>query len=277
MKVLLICLLTTLFTSCSTPGSDSTVTQSTTTPNSYQVFWGNYNSSSFVGFSGATNTFTVDSSTTHSPGISSLKFSIPSNNFMGGTLTSFAPVNLTDYTVLTFWIKADSNFTIARIGLGNSTFYSLELTSLSVTTAWTKVVVPIPVPSNLDQLDSLFHFAASGSSAATSLWIADVQYEKIITPQPCIQSASLNGCPTLSPSVNGIISISGLRAVWTVGSTSITESVAPSFFSFVASDPSKIAISKTGQVTGLLAGNTTITAKLGTIGANGSIVVNVTN
>ena len=188
--------------------------------------------------------------------------------------------DLTGYDALTFWAKASQGVTIGEIGFGEDFFenkYVATRTNVSIGTNWTKYIIPIPDASKLVEERGVLRYAAgtqgTGGSGYT-FWFDEIQFEKLGTiaqPRPAI----LNGNHETEQSFIGAsLNISGLTQTVNLASgLDQTVIAAPAYFSFTSSNPNVAMVNELGQVSIVGSGNTTITASLDGVDAEGSLTI----
>lgn len=255
----------------------------TVKPSPY-VFYGEFApNSSFVGFRGATNDLARDT-TELREGRPTLRIAVlaGSAGYAGGAIVSAAKRDLSSFDALTFWAKASKDTTINVFGLGNNSAgasgFEAELAGASLTTTWTKHILPLADPSKLTEIDGLFHFA-DGPKDYT-LWLSDVQYEKLGTDVLGTPSAAINtnqSAPSLSIGDTLALPV-GTSAVDFTIDGALVRLTNPGWRYFtLTSDASAIAtVSPDGVVTAKGEGQATITATLAGAAATGSLTVSVT-
>ncbi len=235
------------------------------------------------------NVFSVDNQESYE-GTSSIRIDVPNANDPEGSYAGAifriegenSGRNLTEYDALTFWAKASQGVTINEIGFGEDfgeNKYLASIFNVSLTTNWVKYIVPIPDPSKLIQERGMLRFSASGIGNAGqeigySFWLDNVKFEKLGTlaqPKPSI----LNGENISQTTFIGVdMQISNLTQTFNLGSGyNITEVVAPSYFTFMSSNPNVAVVNELGVVTVLDAGSATITAQLAGVKAMGSLTI----
>lgn len=231
---------------------------------------------SFVGFGGATNTLSIDNTQSHS-GSASLKIPVTSN-YTGGAMVSAAPTNLSTYNAISFWAKNDQpSYLLDGVGIGNNaatTLYAVERNGVVLTSTWTKYYVPIPVPSKLTAENGLFHFAEGAGQGSYNIWIDDIQYESVSqatlgTPTAAFATETITKAAGANFNANGTISTYPVCAEGSM-------QTARAYFTWLSSNSGVASIDNFGVGTAVAQGSATITAKLGSIDATGTLTVNVT-
>ena len=230
--------------------------------------------------------WTVDSQTSYK-GTSSMRFDVPDGdnskgNYAGGIFRVDGPGrDLTGYDALTFWAKASQNVTINEIGFGEDFFpnkYVTTLRNAKITTNWVKYVIPIPDPSKLTQEKGMLRYAAGGTGTdkkGYTFWIDELKFEKLGTmaqPQPKI----LNGLNVTDQTFIGSNkTLTELSQTFNMADGfNQTVSAAPSYFTFLSSDPGVATVSELGVVNVVGTGTAVITAQLAGKDALGSLTLN---
>ena len=230
----------------------------------------------FSAFGGSTNTLSVDNSQHHS-GTASLKIPV-TTNYTGGALVAALPQNLSSYNALTFWAKNDNPaFKLDGAGLGNNattTVYAVEINGLTVTSTWTKFVIPIPVPSKLTAETGLFHFAEGSGEGAYNIWIDDIQYETVGAGVIGSYTAAF-ATEIQNKSIGDNFNANGTTSSWMVNGVEQPMQTAKAYFTWASSNNTVATMNALGVGTALTAGSTNITATLGAVAAGGVLTVNV--
>jgi hypothetical protein len=232
--------------------------------------------------------WTVDSNVSYK-GNASMRFDVPNatdsqGNYAGGILrVDGAGRNLTDFDALTFWAKASQGVTIGEIGFGEDFYpnkYITTMTNISLGTAWTKYIIPIPNASKLVQEKGMFRYSAGTqgtNGAGYTFWIDELKFEKLGTILP-LQASIMNGANVTRSTFVGVTSsITGVLATFNMPN-GINQSVniSPAFLNFTSSNPSVATVSDSGVVTPIAAGTATITATFNGQAAIGSLIINCT-
>lgn len=219
-------------------------------------------------------------------GTSSMRFDVPNSNDPEGNYAGAifridgAGRDLTDYDVLTFWAKGSQGVTISEFGFGedfNENKYIATVTNISISTNWTKYVIPIPDASKLIQEQGMFRYAAgtqTTNGAGYTFWIDELRFEKLGTVGQ-LRPEILNGNTEIFTSViGGTSSINGLSAVFNLGNgQDIKVLTAPAYFNFKSDSPSVATVDELGNVKVVGSGNASITASLSGVEADGVLVV----
>jgi hypothetical protein len=260
---------------CSSGGSSDGVQP----PGADVVFADNYGPSvSFQGFGdGAINDVSIDSVERHG-GATSLRISVPATFFTGGAFTSAVARDLSGYDALTFWAKASKAVTlnVAGIGVDNTpvTPFKADRTAIPLTTTWTKVVIPLPLPAKLTAEKGLFYFAEGSDEGAYTVWLDDVRFEKLPAgtlgaPQPAIAN------DTITTAIGTTALVQGTAVTFPVDGSDVTLAASPRYFTFASTDDTVAWADPDGVVTTVGLGTAEITATLGEVAAAGTLTVEV--
>jgi hypothetical protein len=271
------------FTSCE---RDVENLDAATYPTNGEVFIDAFSSGlNYAAFGGSVPTaFQVDNAVTYNNSSASMRFDVPNANdsngaYAGGSYFTNMPRNLSGYDALTFWAKSSQTATIDVVGFGNDfgeNKYQASISGLQVSTAWKKYIIPIPDPSKLTAEKGMF-FISEGpeNNNGYSFWIDEVKFEKLGTiahPQATI----LNGANQTVTSFIGVSNtVNGLTAIFNMpNGTNQAVNVTPYYFTFSSSNTNVATVSPLGVVNTIGAGTATITGKLGSINATGSLIIN---
>jgi hypothetical protein len=228
--------------------------------------------------------FDVDTRETYNNSARSMRFDVPDANspagaFAGGVFYSSTGRNLSNFNALTFYIKANQAANIGQIGLGvdlAENKFLVSISNLPVTSAWIKVIVPIPDPSKLTSEKGLL-FCAAGpiNDRGFTFWIDEVKYENLGTLLP-VESSIMNGANASQTTFVGVTStISGLTSTFNLP-TGVNQSVnlSPAYFQFSSSNAAVASVNAAGVVNSLSAGTSVITATVGGVRTRGSLTIN---
>lgn len=271
------------FTSCE---RDIENLDAATYPTNGEVFIDAFSSGlNYAAFGGSVPTaFQVDNTVTYNNSSASMRFDVPNANdsngaYAGGSYFTNMPRNLSGYDALTFWAKSSQTATIDVVGFGNDfgeNKYQASISGLQVSTAWKKYIIPIPDPSKLTAEKGMF-FISEGpeNNNGYSFWIDEVKFEKLGTiahPQATI----LNGANQTVTSFIGVSNtVNGLTAIFNMpNGINQAVNVTPYYFTFSSSNTNVATVSPLGVVNTIGAGTATITGKLGSINATGSLIIN---
>ena len=241
------------------------------------VFTDNYAAGvTFEAFGGSTNAVTVDM-VEKNAGTSSLKVVVPAAGYTGGALKAAMAQNLTTYNAISFWAKASAAKALNVAGISNNgttNTFQMEWNAIALTTTWKKYIIPIPNASKLTAETGLFHFAEGAEEGAYTMWFDDIQYENLAAGvigafAPAIATETLNVL------IGANFPINGTAATVPVNSVNQSLAIAAANFTFASSNTAVATVSVAGQGTAVAAGTTSITAKLGTVNATGTLTVNV--
>jgi len=215
-------------------------------------------------------------------GTAALKITVPSagdpsGSFAGGAFPTNVPRDLSGYNALTFYARASQAATLDVAGLGNdntgTSRFVAERRAISLTTSWTKYIIPIPLPTKLVQEAGLFFFATGPQNGVGfDIWFDDIQFENlgtIVNPRPAIAAQALNA------QVGGTAQVEGTVVTFDVGGSDVTVDAAPGYFTFASSDATVATVGADGVIRAIGLGTAEITAKLGTLDAAGTVTLDV--
>ncbi len=210
-------------------------------------------------------------------GTASLRISVPATGYAGGAFTAAYARDLSGYNALTLWAKASKAVTLDVAGLGNdntgTSKYEASRSAIQVTTSWTRIVLPIPLPERLDDERGLFYFAAAPQQGAGyDLWFDEVRFEDtagISDPRPGIAPKVVGAF------VGATVAVDGTRTTFNVDGTDRTVNHSPGYFTYASSNDSVVTV-QNGTIRAVGTGTANVTGMLGTVPAAGALTVNVT-
>lgn len=206
----------------------------------------------------------------------------PTGNYAGAILrVDGAPRDLSGFTALTFWVKASNGVTADAFGFGQDFLedkFQVTANNVNIGTNWSKVIIPIPDPSQLTAERGVFWYALGTQRTQGSgyiVWIDDIKFEKLETvaqPRPAISNGNNINADTF---IGVNLRVTGLTQTFNLASgLDQTTTVTPSYFEFTSSNPSVATVDATGNVNVISQGTAIITATLGGVQAAGSLTVN---
>ena len=230
--------------------------------------------------------WSVDSNVSYK-GNASMRFDVPNSNdpqgnYAGGILrVDGAGRDLSGFDALTFWAKASQGVTIGEIGFGEDFYpnkYITTMTNISLGTAWTKYIIPIPNASKLLQEKGMFRYSAGTqgtNGAGYTFWIDELKFEKLGTILP-LQASIMNGNNITRTTFVGVTSVvSGVVTTFNMpNGVNQTVSISPAFLNFTSSNTAVATVNDSGVVTPLSAGTAVITATYNGQPAIGSLIIN---
>jgi hypothetical protein len=203
----------------------------------------------------------------------------PTGNFAGASFViDGSGRNLTEFDALTFWIKSSQATAIASLSFGD--VFRTEITNVSISTNWQQYTIPIPDPSRLVDVKTVFAFSAGGigsvpgTEVGYSFWIDELKFEKLGTIAQS-RPAILGGEDVVEQTFLGSgVTISGLTQTFNlVSGLDQTAAVTPSYFTFSSTDVDVARVSELGEVSIVGIGTAEITALLGDVKAAGSLTI----
>jgi len=234
------------------------------------------------------NAWSIDNDVSYK-GSASMRFDVPNandpeGNYAGAIFRIDGPGrDLTGYDALTFYARASQGVTVGEFGFGEDFFpnkYITSLTNVSVGTAWTKYIIPIPDASKLLQERGMFRYAAGTQGTnglGYTIWIDELKFEKLGTILP-LQASIMNGTNVTRSTFVGVTSlVTGAIATFNMpNGNNLSVNIAPAYLNFVSSNPAVATVDDAGVVTPISAGTAVITATFGTQPATGSLTINCT-
>lgn len=207
----------------------------------------------------------------------------PNGNYAGAIFRiDGAGRDLRGYDALTFYARASQGVTLGEIGFGEDFIqnkYQSTLTNVSLSTAWKKIIVPIPDPSKLNEERGMLRYAAGTQNTnglGYTIWIDELKFEKLGTLAQA-QPKMLGGADVDIPAfINVPITLDGFTQTFNAANgQNITVDTTPAYFEFESSNPSVASVDENGIVTVLSIGTATITGKINGVQAEGSLTLNV--
>ncbi len=199
----------------------------------------------------------------------------PTGGYAGGAFVANVPRDLSGYNALTFWARASISATLNVAGVGNdntgTSRFTASTSTIALTSAWKKYVIPLPLASKLSREGGLFYFAEGAESGAGyDLWLDDIKFEQLATitnPRPAFTSSSVND------EIGAAVTAAGTKVTFNVAGTDQTLDVAPAYFTFTSSSATVATTAANGAITLVGAGTASITATLGATAATGTLTV----
>jgi hypothetical protein len=215
-------------------------------------------------------------------GSAALKVAVPADGnpdgvWAGGAFpTNSVKRDLSDYNALTFWAKASADVTIGLFGIGNDntgfSLYTTEWNDVPVSTTWTQYYIPMPLPDMITREQGLFHYStANNNGEGFDLYLDEIYYtttDLISDPSPVLMSQ------TVEAGIGSEVEISGSSVSFDVGGNEQVLSIAPALLTYFSSDESVALITESNAISIVGPGMAVITAKLGDVDAEGSVVIN---
>jgi hypothetical protein len=292
-----------VFTSCEREISDAAVPA--TFPSTAEVFTDNpvgLTDEFFESFNPAEGYNTLDTFEVVDDeayqGTSSIRIDVPSpdnpNGFLAGGIFRDRGEgrDLSGYDAMTFWAKATTTATLARVGFGQNfegDQFSVARTGIELTTNWKKYVVPIPNPSKLTQERGLFSYIAApydvlgdgpnGNEIGWTFWLDEIKFENLGTV--ALTGATIFGGFDISQTgfTGSSFGIGGTTSSFNLADgQNVDLATAASYFDFSNTDPTVAEIDfdlEEGSSINIIgnSGTTTITASLDNSNVDGSLEV----
>jgi hypothetical protein len=245
------------------------------------IFGDNYGTGvSFSAFGGSNNTLTIDGTEARpgSSGTSSLRVAVPGGGYTGGAMVAAENKNATAFNAISFWVKASKSATLNVTGLGNNagapSSFETERTNIPITTAWQRVIIPVPDASKLTSFNGLWHFAEGADEGVYTIWFDDIQYETVAgVAAPSV--ANMN-TQNLNIAIGATVTGQGVTATIPVDAVPVSLApVGPGFLTYTCNPVGRITFNATGIGTAQEAGAATVTATLAGVAVNGTINVTV--
>jgi len=214
-------------------------------------------------------------------GQSSMLFEVPDEDdprgwFAGGALVHPIGRNLTEYDALTFWTRSSMPTEVGVFGFANdntgNSKYTVEMSGVKVNTLWKKIILPIPLASKLTREGGMFHMAAAHIDGnGYQIWIDEIQFEKLGTiahPRAVINNQTITG-----EVGDSLTSFSGASVTLNVAGDDVTVGMTSHYLTFESSNDTIVSVDSLGVVRLLAPGTATLSAKLGTVDATGTITI----
>jgi hypothetical protein len=238
----------------------------------------------YAAFGGSVPTaFQVDREVTYNNTLMSMRVDVPNVNdprgaYAGGTFFTSAPRDLSSFDALTFWAKATESVSIDVFGIGNdlgANRFLASINGVALSTAWQKIIIPLPDPSRLAAERGMFYFSTGPvDGKGYTFWMDEVKFEKLGTIAHPIHEIMGGQNQTISSFTTVTTPITGLRSTFSLpngGDFSVGASAA--YFSFTSSNPAVATVNEAGVITTGEAGSAVITASVGGVEARGSITI----
>ncbi|MFN7312960.1 MAG: Ig-like domain-containing protein [Bacteroidota bacterium] len=216
----------------------------------------------------------------------SIRIDVPNNTDPTGTYAGAifridgAGRNLTGYDALTFYVKASTGVQLGDVGfgidyLGDKNRVSTQ--NVNVGTNWTKVIIPIPNPSVLNNERGVFWFAAGTQATNGSgyiLWFDELKFEKLGNVGKPTSKILDGNTTTVKAFIGSSITLSGISHTYNlVNGQDVKVLSSSTYFTFNSSNPNVATVDANGVVTVLATGITEITAKVNGVNAIGKLII----
>lgn len=220
--------------------------------------------------------FEIDEVVTYADTDASLKFAIPAEAWAGGMFYSRGARNLNKYNALVFYAKASRDVTVGGAGFGLAiepypSEYRGEVTDITLTTDWTRIVLPLPNPARMTAEFGLFWVAVAAGDTPVDVWFDEVQFMDVSTvlyPRPAMSGG------TAQALVGEEFAFSGTRTTFSVNGVDRTVYHTQNHFDYFSSDAA-VARADANVVTAVGLGEATITARLGSTAVQGEVTAKV--
>lgn len=194
----------------------------------------------------------------------------------GGVLTAVSGRDLADFNALTFYARASIPCAMDVFGYGNDNTGTSRLTAgrsgIPLTTAWSFVVVPIPMPAKLVSERGMFTFAEgreAGHPEGHRIWIDDIRFarlDNVTDPEPTLKPLNKQYF------VGTTARLDSVHTVFAVDGAPVRVDHMPGYFDFSSSDPSVATVVRNEiRMVGL--GEAVITATLAGMPVEGAVTV----
>ena len=178
---------------------------------------------------------------------------------------------------MTFWVRGSAATTLDVAGFANdntgTSRHEAGVNGIPITTSWSKVILPIPLPARLTNEGGLFWFAdAVEGSDPVDIWFDDVRFESvsvISSPRPRMATRNVGAF------VGGEVDIVGTRTTFAVNGQDLVVDHLPGYFDYISSDET-VVVAEEGRVRLVGGGEAVVTAKLGAVDVEGELTVAVT-
>jgi hypothetical protein len=226
--------------------------------------------------------FNVDGTEAYS-GFASMRLDVPGpdanpedGTWAGGALVANYARDLSQYNALVFWAKSSVNSTLNEVGIGidntGTSRYTAQRFAVPLTTSWSRVVIPIPDGSRLEEERGLFFMSeAHESSGAFSIWFDEIRFENLDGIQNARPYMANKTVDTVAGAYFGPETT---YVDFSVDGEDVRVHHLPAYLNyFSANEEVAIGLEETALAVGT--GTTTVTAKLDTVDAVGTLTVNV--
>lgn len=208
-------------------------------------------------------------------------FADPNGAYAGGAFFTTIGRDLSGYDALTFYAKASKGATLDVVGFGNdmtgASRFVAQRAGLVLNTNWEKFIIPIPNASKLTAERGMFFYSEGPeNNLGYTIWFDEVQFEKLGTvahPRPVILNQQDQN---IDAKVGEKLNLGGTFVTFNLSDgTDCKVDAAPGYFTFLSSDEAVATVGTDGVIRAVGLGRATITAKLGSVDAMGSLTVSV--
>ena len=274
-----------LFSSCERDLNELSDATYSTNPNVFiDTFSAGLNYAAFLG--SKLDAFQVDTEVTYNNSDASMRIEVPNANnpqggYAGGAYFTSTPRDLSQYNVLSCWIKASQPATIDVLGFGidlAENKYNVSLNNVIVNSNWQKVYIPIPDAAKLKAERGMFYYSEGPENGfGYTIWIDEVKFENLGTLGQGYGSIENSQVKTLNLESNDVYTIQNMAATFNLpNSTNTTVNCSSNYFTFNSSATNIATVNEQGKVTAIGIGSATVNATLGNLTTYGSLQINAT-
>ena len=278
-------LLLLLFSSCERDLNELSEATYTTNPDVFRdTFSAGLNYAAFLG--SKLDAFQVDTEVTYNNSAASMRIEVPNANnpqggYAGGAYFTSTPRDLSQYNVLSCWIKASQPATIDVLGFGidlAENKYNVNLNNVVVNSNWRKVYIPIPDAAKLTAERGMFYYSEGPENGfGYTIWIDEVKFENLGTIAQGFGSIENGQNKVLNLESNDVYTIQNLSATFNMpDATNLTVGCNANYFTFNSSNPTIASVDGQGSITALSVGTTAVSASLGNLPTYGSLQITAT-
>lgn len=216
----------------------------------------------------------------------SIRIDVPNNTDPTGTYAGAifrvdgAGRNLTGFDALTFYVKASVGTKLGDVGFGIDYLgdkYKVSIQNVNVGTNWSKVIIPIPDASKLNNERGVFWFAAGTqgtNGSGYTLWFDEVKFEKLGTVGKPTSTILDGQTSTVKAFIGSTVNVTGLDHIYNLTTGQDVKVISTAaYYNFTSSNPSVAIVNSNGVVNVIATGTAEITASVNGVAAKGKLII----
>lgn len=209
-------------------------------------------------------------------GSASLRVDIPDGQeWAAGAFYTHGPRDLSGYNALTMYARASRNYSMTALGFGIGinypSDYQAEVQGVSLTTEWSRIVIPIPSSARMTEEHGMLWFSALSGGEPVTIWMDEVEYANVATIGDARPTMPTRAVQAL---VGETFVIPGTRTTFSVSGEDMVVNHTMNHFDY-SSDTPEVVTADGNVITAVALGEATVTATLDGVEVAGEITAQV--